>query len=66
MVGVEKSGQMRGVDLGMGVRIDFRNADANARENLPILGGVYNYWRPQTIVPSRSGSALALGLSTDP
>ena len=39
MVGVEKSGQMRGVDLGMGARIDFRNADANARENLPILGG---------------------------
>ena len=39
MVGVEKSGQMRGVDLGMDARIDFRNADANAHENLPILGG---------------------------
>ena len=73
MVGVGKSGQMRGVDLGMGARIYFRDAGANARGNLPILGGgmrirggVYNYWRPQSIVPSRSGLALALGLLTGP
>jgi len=38
MVSVGKSEQMRGVNLGMGARIDFRDADANARENLPILG----------------------------
>ena len=39
MVNVGKSMQTRGVDLGMGARIDSRDANANARENLPILGG---------------------------